>query len=303
MIYDEHDTGLNLEFCFASIYNPSLNFCKTRLKLLKMRRFILPLALVLWLIPPVLWGETGAFARESENMVLIPEGKFEMGSRLSLIELDPADLFNTDRHALGPEDPAHEVLLNAFSIDMYEVNNQEYMEYVEQTRAKNPAFMDDPNFNGARQPVVGVTWKQAKKYCEWRKKRLPTEAEWEKAARGKRPVRYPWGDQPPDSSRLNYNNEKQKTVPGGSYEAGKSDYGVYDLSGNVAEWVNDWHLPEYYVFSPKANPPGPDKGQYKVIRGGNWRNNAEDVRLTYRNATVPKLKANTVGFRCVKDAD
>ena len=87
----------------------------------------------------------------------------------------------------------------------------------------------------------------------------------------------------------------------GYFEAGKSDYGVYDLSGNLSEWVQDWHYPEYYLFSPKENPQGPGKGQYKVIRGGNWKNNAEDVRLTYRNATVPKARSNTLGFRCATE--
>ena len=95
---------------------------------------------------------------------------------------------------------------------------------------------------------------------------MPTEAEWEKAARGKRPVKYPWGNTPPHSNNLNYNNEIKKTTEVGSFENGKSDYGVYDLSGNVYEWVSDWHFPEYYLFSPKKNPKGPKKGQYKVIQ-------------------------------------
>jgi len=93
-----------------------------------------------------------------------------------------------------------------------------------------------------------------------------------------------------------------KTLPVGSYEKGKSDYGIYDLSGNASEWVHDWHFPEYYLFSPKENPQGPEKGQYKIIRGGNWRNTAEYVDLTYRNATTPRMRNTGVGFRCVQNA-
>jgi formylglycine-generating enzyme required for sulfatase activity len=237
-----------------------------------------------------------------ENMVLIPGGTYEMGSRRSLLELNPADLMNTDRHALGPENPAHEVQMDGFYIGIYEVTNEEYAEFTKQTGAPSARFAADSDFNGPRQPVVGVSWKQAQKYCQWKDQRLPTEAEWEMASRGKRRVRFPWGNEPPNSSRLNYNEELNKTAPVGSYEKGKSDYGIYDLAGNVSEWTADWHLPEYYLFSPKSNPEGPEKGHYKVIRGGNWRNVAQDVTMTYRNATVPKMQNTTVGFRCAKDA-
>lgn len=236
------------------------------------------------------------------GMVLIPQGAFEMGSRKSLRELDPVGIFQADRHMLGPEDPAHEVILNAYYIDLYEVANADYKEYLEVTGVKKlPRYWDDPNFNQSNQPVVGVTWKEAQAFCRWKNKRLPTEAEWEKASRGKRPIKYPWGDEAPHKTKLNFNNAIGRTTPVGTYPAGKSDYGVFDLSGNVAEWVQDWHFPEYYLFSPKENPPGPDKGHYKIIRGGNWKNNAEDVRLTYRNATVPKARSKTVGFRCAAD--
>jgi len=236
------------------------------------------------------------------GMVLIPAGTFEMGSRESLRELDPTALFRSDRHELGPEDPAHEVFTRAFFIDRTEVTHAAYMEYVKATGVRRPQFYQNPDFNRPDQPVVGVNWTEAQSYCRWRNKRLPTEAEWEKAGRGAKPVIYPWGDAPPDGTRLNFQNEHGKTLPVGSFDAGKSAYGVFDLSGNVAEWVHDWHFPEYYLFSPKDNPQGPDKGQYKVIRGGNWRNNANDVRLTYRNATVPGLRSQAIGFRCVRDA-
>lgn len=257
---------------------------------------ILSILLSLCMVPPCF------AAPSSEEMVLIPAGKFQMGSQKSLLELKPHDLFNTDRHTLGPENPAHEVYLDAFYIDIYEVTHKKYRKYVDATGAKNPRSWENPEFNGDQQPVVGVSWKEAVAYCEWSEKRLPTEAEWEKAGRGKRSVKYPWGDSPPDSEKLNYNEEKMKTTPVGSYEKGQSDYGIYDLSGNASEWVHDWHYPEYYLFSPKENPQGPENGQYKIIRGGNWRNNADDVDLIYRNATTPILKSNGVGFRCAKNA-
>lgn len=234
------------------------------------------------------------------GMVLIEKGPFMMGSKKSMLELKPHDLFNTDRHTLGPENPAHEVYLDSFYIDIFEVTNEAYGKFIEETGAKKPKGWNDPDFNNPRQPVVGISWKEAVKFCKWQNKRLPSEAEWEKAARGKRPVKYPWGDTPPDSSKLNYNEENKKTTPVGSYEKGKSDYGLYDLSGNVSEWVNDWHFPEYYLFSPKENPPGPEKGQYKVIRGGSWRNKAEDVDLVYRNATTPRNRSLSIGFRCAR---
>ena len=237
------------------------------------------------------------------GMVLIPQGTFEMGSRLSLSELDPVSIFQADRHMLGPEDPAHEVILDAFYIDLYEITNTDYKKYIEATGSKNiPRYWDDNAFNHPQQPVVGITWKEARAYCQWKNKRLPTEAEWEKAARGKRPVRFPWGNAPPDKNLANFDNHVGKTAPVGSYPKGKSDYGTFDMSGNVSEWVNDWHYPEYYLFSPKENPPGPKKGVYKIIRGGNWQNNLEDIRLTYRNATVPKARSKTVGFRCAANA-
>lgn len=238
-----------------------------------------------------------------EGMILIPAGAYEMGSRKSLLELNPTEIFQSDRHMLGPEDPAHEVVLKAFFIDRFEATNKEYREFIEKTGARTPRYMKDDEFNKPAQPVVGINWQEAADYCKWKGKRLPTEAEWEKAGRGQGPVKYPWGNEPPDETRLNFDNKVGKTTQVGSYDKGKSAYGVHDLSGNVAEWVYDWHFPEYYLFSPKENPQGPERGTYKVIRGGNWRSNGEDVRLTYRNATTPKIRSNSVGVRCVKDTE
>ena len=254
------------------------------------------------LIPNLIYAETTT--GEHENMVLIPGGEYEMGSRKSLMEvqmMEPMDILNPDRHMLGPEDPAHIVDIDSFYIDIYETTNADYKKYMEAAGYEKPEFWDNPEFNDPRQPVVGVNWKDALNYCVWKKKRLPTEAEWEKASRGKRPIAYPWGDEPPSEKTSNFSEEYKKPLPVGSLEAGKSDYGVYDLSGNVAEWINDYHYALYYMFSSKKNPKGAKSGPYKGVRGGHWRSNAEDIRLTYRNASAPTVKKETLGFRCADD--
>lgn len=261
-----------------------------------------------WIIMKTVWLvvylllPTVVHADTPEKMVLIPGGEYEMGSKKSLMEvqMDPLDILNPDRHRLGPEDPAHTVHIDPFYIDIHEVTNADYKIYLETTNYEKPEFWDNPDFNDPKQPVVGVNWKDAVNYCTWKGKRLPTEAEWEKASRGKRPIEYPWGNEPPDGKKLNYNEENKKPLPVGSYEAGKSDYGVYDLSGNVAEWINDYHWALYYLFSGKTNPKGAKSGPYKVVRGGHWRSVAYDVRMTQRNASAPTVKSETLGFRCVK---
>ena len=264
-----------------------------------MKLFESLIVVVICLLPSVVFSNAST-STPAKGMVLISEGHYVMGSHKSLIELNPGDLFSTDRHALGPENPAHNVEIDSFYIDTHEVSHGNYMEFVKTNKAKKPLFWNNPNFNNEKQPVVGISWKEAQSYCTWKGGRLPTEAEWEKASRGKRSVDYPWGNEPPDSTKLNFNQEIKKTTPIGSYEAGKSDYGVYDLAGNVSEWIYDWHLAEFYLFSPKRNPTGPKKGQYKVIRGGNWRNNPEDVKMVYRNATIPSIRKKTLGFRCAR---
>ena len=256
------------------------------------------LAGVFYLFPLIAISETSILA--PKGMVLITKGVYIMGSHKSLIELNPGDLFSIDRHSLGPENPAHNVLVDSFYIDTHEVSHGEYMKFVKINMTKEPRFAKDPNFNNYKQPVVGVSWKEAQSYCIWKGRRLPTEAEWEKASRGKRSIKYPWGNEDPNKTKLNFNQEVKKTTIIGSYGAGKSDYQVYDLAGNVSEWVYDWHLPEFYLFSPKKNPLGPKNGHYKVIRGGNWRSNADDVKMVYRNATIPTIRKNTLGFRCAQ---
>jgi formylglycine-generating enzyme required for sulfatase activity len=263
-----------------------------------MKTFSTFLIVALCLIPLLAFAEPELLP--PKGMVLVTEGVYIMGSHKSLIELNPGDLFSTDRHSLGPENPAHNVLVDSFYIDTHEVSHGSYMEFVKKKKIKEPRYANDPNFNNYKQPVVGVSWKEAQSYCIWKGGRLPTEAEWEKASRGKRSIDYPWGNEAPDKIKLNFNQEVKKSTIIGSYGPGKSDYDVYDLAGNVSEWVYDWHLPEFYLFSEKKNPLGPENGQYKVIRGGNWRSNADDVKMVYRNATVPSIRKNTLGFRCAQ---
>jgi len=265
----------------------------------KMKLYAIFIAVTLYMLPSLVLSEE-PLSITPKGMVLVSGGVYIMGSHKSLIELNPGDIFNTDRHALGPENPAHNVQVDSFYIDTHEVSLGAYMEFVKNNNIRAPLYLNDPNFNNDQQPVVGISWEEAQSYCMWKNGRLPTEAEWEKASRGKRSIDYPWGNEAPDKTRLNFNSEIKKTSPVGSYEAGKSDYEVYDLAGNVSEWVYDWHLPEFYLFSPKKNPMGPKKGHYKVIRGGNWRNNSEDVKLVYRNATIPSIRSKTLGFRCAQ---
>lgn len=267
----------------------------------KMKLVVALMTGFLWLFPAIGFANSPA-STPPEEMVLIPGGIYPMGSQKSLRELIPGELFNIDRHMLGPEDPAHNVEVDSYYIDIHEVTHGAYLAFVKTTSAKKPRFSDDPDFNGNNKPVVGISWKEAQSYCKWKGGRLPTEAEWEKASRGKRSINYPWGNDAPDNGKLNFNEKLNKTTPVGSYEEGKSDYGVYDLSGNVAEWTYDWHLAEFYIFSPKTNPVGFTRGKYKVIRGGSWRNDAKDVTMTYRNATVPSIRVKTLGFRCAQSA-
>jgi formylglycine-generating enzyme required for sulfatase activity len=234
-------------------------------------------------------------------MALVPAGSFQMGSE------DGKDI----------EKPVHTVTLDDFYIDQYEVTNAHYAECVGAGVCDPPsqtASYTRESYYGeaeyADYPVIYVNWKAAQTYCQWRDARLPTEAEWEKAARGGlEGAQYPWGDEF-DGTLVNYCDTNcyrswkdedfddgfDDTAPVGRYPP--NGYGLYDIGGNVSEWVADWYDSEYYANSPESNPTGPKNGEYRVLRGGGWNHNSYFLRVANRAISNP-YSSYFVGFRCV----
>jgi len=247
-------------------------------------RLIVPFAVIVALIPLGCGLLESERERIREGMVYIPEGEFLMG----------ADGEEPDQA------PAHLIWVDGFFIDSTEVTNADYRKFVEATGHPEPPYWNDERFNGPNQPVVGVSWFDAAAYAEWAGKRLPTEAEWEKAARGIDGRKYPWGDML-EEKLLNFNDDLGRPADVGSYPEGRSPYGVLDMAGNVWEWVNDWYVADYYSKSPYRNPVGPGSGLYKVLRGGSWYSNQYFVRCTFRDYSDPDFRANDIGFRCAAD--
>jgi formylglycine-generating enzyme required for sulfatase activity len=232
----------------------------------------------------------------TNEMVLVPAGLFFMGSQ------------NGEKD----EQPVHKVWLDSFYIDRYPITNAQYDVFVGETGHPKSLYRDDPRCNDPGQPVTGVSWSDAAAYCAWRSKKekavfsLPTEAQWEKAARGDDKRTYPWGNDLPDKKRATTEiTEKMPAV--GMCELGSSPYGVSDMVGNVWNWCTDWYDREYYKNSVEKNPQGPPKAVRKSVRGGNWvflgccsGTPAYALRASRRNAFHPSIRKKSIGFRCVK---
>lgn len=239
--------------------------------------------------------------------VHIPAGEFIMGAA------------DTDTQSTPDERPQHKITLDAFLIGKYEVTNAQYHAFVKATGHRLPENCCDPKYHlwngnvmqaGVEElPAINVSWNDAVAFCEWNGGRLPTEAEWEKAARGTDGRLYPWGNEPPSGNRANYSFDPVSMWDGPAslakkdqYEFGKSPYGVYEMAGNVWEWVQDWYNADYYKTSPASNPKGPEKGEARIIRGASWRNTADMQRASNRNKHAPTERRVYIGIRCAKDA-
>ena len=246
-------------------------------------------------------------AGTTHEMVLVPEGSFTMGS---------ASIESNQR-------PVHAVYLDAFYIDQFEVTHAQYLVFLNaigQNSNDRGNFLLSPTLSAVQEsgdsfvlqapevadrPVVWVYWYGAQAYCEWAGMRLPTEAEWEKAARGTDERTYPWGNELANCGYAVMRDGgkgcgQERTWAVGSKPEGASPYGAYDMAGNVWEWVADWYDIGYYAQSPKRNPRGPASGVRRVLRGGSWDNVTRDLQASYRLRFTPWFTLRTVGFRCAQ---
>ena len=227
----------------------------------------------------------------------MPGGSFSMGRS----QLTSDDSTKMRPQILLDDRPVHKVTVKPFYMDAYEVTHEKYAKFVQAKGHRSPY-----HWLGGKVPegmakiaVYNVSWDDAVAYCAWAAGRLPTEAEWERAARGGlESQRYPWGDKA-DNKAARYGTESGPGEPG---QYPPNAFGLYDLAGNMTEWTADWFERDYYAKSPAENPTGPETGLYKVIRGGAWSDPASRITVFFRNWVRPNQRSANIGFRCVRDA-
>ena len=290
---EPHPTALQSRYVFESRKTADKQLRSSRIRLVTISGVGIVLVVIIAL------AQIGIFNRfvyrpvDMENYwVTIPAGEFRMGNE------NGNNLY---------ESPIHAVYLDTYQIGKHEVTNRQYNQCVKAGTCSAPNNKIFSIQEYKLHPVVNVSWNDANTYCEWIGGRLPTEAEWEKAARGTDERIYPWGNSI-DCSFANYFDSTNRhepcvgnTTPVGSYEKGMSPYGVYDMTGNVLEWVNDWSSDTYYRSSPSTNPSGPESGNKRVLRGGPYLTGELGVTVTVRYSDVPASSSEEVGFRCARD--
>ena len=279
---------------------------------------------------------SGEYLHEKDQAVLVyvPAGEFLRGTSAVRVRALMAQF----GAYFAVETPQRSIYLNAYYMDKFEVTNQQYAQFLAALATEGrryahpqapphkdpiPTYWRDRRLNDATHPVTGVDWYDAYAYCHWAGRRLPTEAQWEKAARGPGGQEYPWGNtwvaaysnnaestfgQPILSHQqwiqllgpLRLEALQRLTRPVGSFPQGVSPYGVYDMGGNLWEWCQDSYQKNYYQYAPSRNPPGPPSSPYKVLRGGCWSSHRGKLRAAYRNYDLATDRHLEVGFRCVR---
>ena len=222
----------------------------------------------------------------------------------------PAILISGGNFRMGDDEtsPLRDVYVDAFYLDAFEITTSRYAKFFTASGSLNPPdFWEEIDLQrDGDLPVIGVNWYDADAYCKWAGRRLPTEAEWEKAARGNDARVYPWGSEPPTSEQANFRRSsehpyREGVARIGARAAGRSPEGIYDLAGNVSEWTSDWFT-ESFDRSNSRNPKGPESGNGKVIRGGGWDEPAERLQSALRFHAAPDTRSDDIGFRCARDA-
>lgn len=255
--------------------------------------------------PPLKAGDTKVNPTDGAVMVWVPAGDFQMGSSAEDIAALCKRRDNEKPEWFTDEKPKHKVWLDGYWVYKYEVTVAQYRAFCTKTERKMP---EQPKWSKDNIPVVNVSWDDATAYTEWAGARLPTEAEWEKAARGPDGRIFPWGNTW-DQAKCNNSGIKNTTgdstqiyraTAGGSYPGSVSPYGVQDMAGNVWEWCADHYAADYYAQSPEKNPTGPEIGEFRVLRGGSWGSSSVSIRCAGRNADSPDATYHDDGgFRCV----